>query len=434
MPSCSRRGVLAAVGALVGGLAGCQNTGDGTPTDSTTATSTRTTTAETTTATGTTTETTETTTGRQLQCLPESRPDGWPLATRAASHDSYVADAPTIEAAPSASWSADATVPSDVEAFDATFGQPVVAGDRVYAVTRVQVGPERADPGGHTLQARDRSTGELRWSVRLPQRPSAPAVRGEGVLVRSGGEVYAFDRRDGDERWTRTLDVAGRVVPTADRIYAWGGTLSALAPDGTAVWDRSFDEHVVVPPAVGPAGVYVGLLGGTVVALDPATGRTLWTAETPRGDDESGSLSPLVSTVVATDCHVFVVTDGDVFAFDPAGEFRWHAEGYAFDLATDGTTLYARDRKPDPFRTVLRARDAGTGELRWEKRYEVASMAHGVLTDSALYVPTNGGLLALAPDDGRTLWDRSRSVRSLALADGTLFGTRAEDGALVAVA
>ena len=294
-------------------------------------------------------------------------------------------------------------------------------------------GPERADPGGHTVQARDRATGELRWSARLPARPPAPAVRGGDVLVPAGGTLYAFDRTDGTERWTRSLDSAGRVVPTVDRIYAWGERLVARAPDGTTAWRRTFDHPVAEPPAVGPSGVYAALVGGSVVALDPASGETRWTATTPRGDGDSGALSPNVSTVVATTCHVFVVTDGDIYAFDTAGEFAWHATGYVSRLATDGAVIYARDRKPDPFRTVLRARDAATGKLRWERPDEVASGAHGVLADGSLYVPTADELLAVAPADGRKLWGQGPSVRSLALVDGTLYGTRRDDGSLVAL-
>lgn len=375
----------------------------------------------------------ETATPHALQCGPGPLPDaGWPQAQRGQSNASYVADGSTRDGPPSEAWSADATIPPDMDQHDASFSQPVVAGDMIYAVSRVQFGTNVEDPGGHTLQARDRSTGELAWSYRLPERPPPPAISGEVVLLPSGGTVYALNRHDGTERWSRSLDAHGRVVPGGDRLYVWGEKLSALAPDGTTIWERSVGEGVSEPPAVGPDGVYVGLSAGNVAALDSDTGETRWTAETPRGTNESAAFSPNVYTILATDCSVVVVTDGDIVAFDQSGEFGWHVEGYYFRLATDGTTLYGRDRTGDHLQTVLRARDAATGELRWERRDEVVSAAHGVLTERTLYVPVDDELIALNPREGRKRWGATPATKRLAFADGTIFGTR-DDGSLVAL-
>lgn len=428
MPPRSRRALLEAASALAVGLAGCGTETPDTGTQPPTTSSTQLTTSPLTEA------PVETPAPSSLRCGAGPRPDAdWPLARRSASHDSFDSDGRTIDDRPVASWSIEPDVPPDVEEREAAFSQPVVAGDLLYVSSRVQYGPELVG-GGHTVQARDRSTGELQWSKRLPRRPPSPAVRGEDVFFPSAGTLYALDRRDGSTRWTRSLDVYGRVVPTSERIYAWGEHVVALAPDGTTTWTRPFDDSTVQePPAVGSERVFVGLDGGRVVALDPATGETEWTARTSRSDEDTRPPSPNVYTVVATDCGVFVVADGDVAAFDTAGERVWQVEGNVVGLTTDGRTLYSRDRDPDPHRTVLRARDAATGELRWERPYEVTSGAHGVLTDDVLYVPTEDELLALAPDDGRKLWGRASSVGSLALAGGTLYGTHGHEGPLVAL-
>lgn len=183
---------------------------------------------------------------------------------------------------------------------------------------------------------------------------------------------------------------------------------------------------------VGDGRVYVGLSGGAVAALDPASGETDWTAETPRPDASADGLPPTLYSVSVTDCSVFVVADGDIDAFDLAGEHRWHVDGYYYNLATDGTTLYGRDRTGDPLRTVLRARDAGTGELVWERRADVRSLAHGVLSTDALYLPLHDALAAFDRTDGGQRWHTTPAVDRLAVADGTIYG-RDEAGSLVAL-
>lgn len=416
MPSRSRRALLKTVGIVATGLAGCQTNRDDHPTKPSTHTET----------------TTRRSANRSSPITGRSDTD-WPLAQHGATHTSYIREGATLHAEPSERWSVPSSVPPDIDALGATFSQPVVIDKHLYLVNRVEVGTERPDPGGHTLQARDSTTGELQWTFSLPRRPPSPAVSGRNALIPSGDTLYALDRFDGSIRWTRNLDGYGRVVPAADRIYVWGEKLHALSPEGETVWKRSFDESFAVPPAIDTGNVYAALVGGGVVALDTGTGETSWTEETPRGGAETEALSPNVSTVVATEGEVFIVTDGDIHAFDKEGEVRWHREGHVWKLTTDGTALYHRDRTPDPYRTVLRARDVQTGEITWEKPLEVNSLAHGVLTDEALYMPTGDALIAVSPDNGRKLWSSTTAIDSLALAEGMLFGNGPDDVSLISM-
>lgn len=376
---------------------------------------------------------TDTATPQGSGCGPGPLPaTDWPLAQRGPTKGSYIADSSTFDDTPAELWSVKATVPSDVDKRDANFGQPVIAGDTIYAVSHVQFGPNEADTGGHELQARHRTRGELAWSYRLPKQPPSPAIWDDLVLIPSGGTVYALDRREGSERWSRSFDANTCVVPFDDRLFVGGEKLSALAPDGSTLWERSIGDGVTQPPTVGPDGVYAGLSGGTVVALDSDTGDEKWTVDTPRGEDRSGPPSPNIYSIVATECTVLVVTDGDIDAFDLSGGFRWHVEGLNFNVATDGSVLYGRDRKGEPYHTVLRARDAGTGELVWERREEVVSGAHGVLTDEALYVPTYDHLKAIDPATGRERWHSGSAIEQIAFGGRMLVGT-GDDGSLVAL-
>jgi len=147
----------------------------------------------------------------------------------------------------------------------------------------------------------------LLWEKSIGTGYSAPSVRGELLVLhhRVGGEeiVEAFEAATGKARWryaypSRFVDPYGynngpRCTPllTSNRCYTFGaeGKLLCLELDsGKLVWQRDTAKDWQVPEAffgVGSTPLLEGdrlivMVGGQpnsgVVALDPATGKTLW--------------------------------------------------------------------------------------------------------------------------------------------------------------
>lgn len=441
MPSRSRRALLRTVGTAVTGLtAGCVATDSvGERTDTTTGAPTRveTDTAETRSSTSETTEV-ETSDGASLGCGPGPRPEyAWPLPDRSVTNGTYVADGAVFTDPPSVDWSVEPTVPEGVTDYRAEFAQPVIADGQLYLVNELVYGPNQRPPGRHFLQGRDAETGERRWSYELSARPTGPVVDGDRVLVAADETLHAVDRHDGTERWSRDVSApVEHVVPTADWTYVVvGKSVRALAPDGTTEWSLEFDSHVTARPAVGERHLYVGTRDGTLHAIDPTGRTTAWTASTLRSGFENDD-APSVDRLVTTGCGIFALTDGDVYAFDTAGEFVWHAGETYWVLATDGETVYGGTQDGH-----VRALNADDGELQWERFYGVEDPRYvdgvyrnPVVTDGALYAfARHETVLALRPEDGTELWTATRRITDFALANQTLYGIVRDEGTLVAM-
>lgn len=455
MPPRSRRALLHSLGAATVGLAGCQQLSDRTfpTTDAPTDTST-----ETSTPTVTDTPTDAATTTRPpapLRCGPGPTPDAaWPLPERGATSDSYAPDGPVFETEPAVDWRVEPSVPDDVDARDedARFERPLVAGDRVYVLRVVTYGTMEDDPGGHALQARDATTGDLQWSYRLATTPDPPAVRGTDVLVASDGTLHAVDREaetdagtdhePGTLRWKHEFPAGiDAVVPTREQVFVEGvGTsdrareVVALGTDGTVEWRTSFDESVRAM-AVDAGHVYASTLDGAVTALDRVTGAPAWTARTDR--DGAADHLAVARSLVVTDCAVVAVTENAVFAFDHDGDHHWTAGGDFPTFATDGETLYGASQGGHDVDWVrsLRAVDAGTGEARWVHEAEVDAYEPAVLVDGAVYQPFADALVAVDAADGTVLWRRT-TLGDLAPGSDALYGVSTgwdEGGALVAL-
>ena len=218
---------------------------------------------------------------------------------------------------------------------------PVVADDAlVYAGP---IGDEDA------VVALDPSSAERRWRAGSYPSPRRPAVAEDSVFVVSGrGRIRALDLDDGSELWRATTHeptvnapaVANGRLYLTDRwnVYAFDATT------GAQVWRRPMDVSVGTPPVVAGRTLYVAteLSGGPLLALDAATGETLWTA--PYGNRNS-------TPVVAGDT-LYLPSHYDLYALDAAtGTERWRfkaagsvstpvvADGRVY--AAGGNVLYA---------------------------------------------------------------------------------------------
>jgi len=151
------------------------------------------------------------------------------------------------------------------------------------------------------VKAVDRVSGSLLWcfeGAKGTKIRAAPAVSGSGdvgdvvVFGAADGTVYAVDARTGAERWRfkAGLSIASAPAMLADSVVvaAYDGNVYRLKlEDGSVVWHFSIGKDLVsASPAVGGGLVYVPALGaspdgGTVYAIDEATGELRWRVMLP---------------------------------------------------------------------------------------------------------------------------------------------------------
>ena len=261
--------------------------------------------------------------------------------------------------------------------------------------------------------------------------------RPEALATSTDDTVTAYDPLTGEVTFEAGLADYGYTRPIVADLTGDGGrellvadvhgTVTPLRPDGTAVWNRSFDAFTWGQPVVadftadGDPEVVAGFDTGRVVLLDGATGETVWNRSaggsvtwlaTGDGDDDDA-----IEVYAAT-------TDGRVVALDGAtGETEWTRQFDALaavrafgDGDGDGSPeLYAvaRDAR-------LRALDAATGETEWETQLTDGDVqmtpppSMGDVDgdgDAELVAPTNDGVLRVVdPADGAIVATYRRDV------------------------
>jgi outer membrane protein assembly factor BamB len=225
------------------------------------------------------------------------------------------------------------------------------------------------------------------------------------------------------------------VPPAFSLRWLWNskkpGPLPELKPSATASVSWSASVGKAVPgfaPIVTNDAIYAASVDGSIVRIDPASGRQVWRI----------SAGKALSAGVGADAGTIAVgTDkGEVLAFDAAdGKAKW--------TARVSTEVIAPPRVGDGVVAVLTgdgnvtALNAADGARKWVNQrtapaLTVRNFAGGVSTRGALFVGTAGGrLLALDMNTGIVGWDatvanprgateleRIADVTSLPLIDG----------------
>jgi len=259
-------------------------------------------------------------------------------------------------------------------------------------------------------------TGELaaRWSQPLARRPTGDRGGGPGVAVADGiiyvangaRTVHAFDTADGTEVWTRQLSVEyenqllslnapavrdGRVYLTT---FERATVIALDAATGETVWEtepiqeaeRQADPATIFVdgvPTVVDGTVYVGDDFNNVHAIDAATGEREWlNRDPPKRHPYRRQLA----------VHDGVVYHGN-WAFDAAtGDVVWHAGGYTGGIPQGGSPTVYGGHLWKPLSIVLRMIDLRTGEPSTDYGYEVDYRIPGS-------VCAGGGRLFVAQDN-----------------------------------
>jgi outer membrane protein assembly factor BamB len=309
---------------------------------------------------------------------------------------------------------------------------PSVAGGRIFGMSHR--GPDEV------VWAVSEADGKTLWTTRLgpafkqdgwPQGNegpgSTPTVDGERLYVEGlGGTVSCVQVKDGKLVWQRSLtaDFGGR-LPT------WSFRESPLV-DG---------DKVILTP---------GGQDATLVALDKATGKTLWKSRVP-GSPEAAYASAIAFDFEGQRQYAQLTAKGLVAVAAADGKFLWRYDRAANSNGINCSTpihhegkVFAASAYGNGGGLVKLTKEA-SGGVKAEEVYFTNKMQnhHGgmIVYEGSLY-GANGGnaggyLVNLDFATGNVLWDERAGERrapkgSVALADGRLY-YRTEDGPVLLI-
>lgn len=279
------------------------------------------------------------------------------------------------------------------------------------------------------LHALDARSGRERWHFATGGRLRArPALVASSLYVQSDdGWLYRLDATRGTQRWRVRLMpdsvvripidqpgskydfYASAVTASAGVLFVGthAGRVVALDPaTGETLWEAHTGGPVLAAPGVEGGRVFAGSFDGRVYAFDSYDGHTLWTHDTG---------APVTSTPVP-DAGVVVVGSRsyDLLGLDAAsGEEKWDhylwfswiessarvADGVAYVGSSDAARIDALDTK--------------TGTLHWDSDVHGISWGRPALEGDRLYVAVRyspsverheANLVALDRASGEALW------------------------------
>ena len=279
------------------------------------------------------------------------------------------------------------------------------------------------------LHALDARTGRERWRHATGGRLRArPTVLGNALYVQSDdGWLYRLDAWRGTLRWkVRVMpDSVVRVPITqpgsrydfySSAVSAAGGVLfvgthagSVLALEpatGETLWEASTGGAVLAAPAVDAGRVYVGSFDGRVYALDAYDGHTLWTHDT----------GAAVTSTPVPDHGTLVVGSRsyDLLGLDAAsGEVRWDHyvwyswiestacvdDGVAYVGSSDASRLYALET-----RTGALVWESDTHGISWGRPALDAHRVYAAVRYSPSVEAHEANLLAFDRATGEVVW------------------------------
>jgi len=312
---------------------------------------------------------------------------------------------------------------------------------------------------GH-LYALDRATGTRKW-VFDAHNPifSSPAVGGGAVFFGTrDGQYFAVDAATGKQRWAFTT---GRLLA-----WPWGhesgdvytsspafdqGTVFFGAGDGRVYavnaatgkekWHAQTEGRVRASPAVDAPRVYVGSADGRVYAFDRATGALKWKFETEgvrlnSGDSGFDRRTVQASPAVANGTVFVGARDGWIYALDAErGTEKWRFDHKVSWINTspaiDQGVVYAGSSDAQ----FVQALDASTGKELWRTKTGVTWSSPAV-TGTMIYVGDGAGRVnAIDRKSGTLLWSfrTASTVYSSPTPSGDLVFVGSTDGGVYAL-
>lgn len=291
-------------------------------------------------------------------------------------------------------------------AFDATTGEsewtrdldsmphqypPTYRDDTLYAVSKETSGVN--NPASGTVWALAPDNGYTRWRTDLPVTSTVAHDEERlyvAALADERGFVQALHADDGERAWRFDVPDASRSYVTGTPAYtddtlfvtathvaddgSRTGALYALAPsDGSIEWQATIDEAATLTPVIADSTVFVTGRSGTVRAFTTA-GDSKWSRQA--GAD-------VYTRPTYADGRLFVLTAGDIVAFDDAGTELWRAGNertQTSGMTVAGDTLYVGGEP-------LLALNVNDGSIRFEIAEGAFHGSYGppIAVDDVLY-------------------------------------------------
>jgi len=205
----------------------------------------------------------------------------------------------------------------------------------------------------------------------------------------------------------RKKDDARRDRPVRVESVAEGGatTASKLGLPFKRLWGYLTEKASTLPPTLDQERIYLPLNDGRVICLDRQSGSLLWSAE-PGGT--------LDAPVAVGEKAVYIVSErmktsdagsgGSLRALDPAtGVTLWvrdYERPFTSPIATLGDRLYAGGADGS-----LYSLSAAGGDVIWKAATQNEVRGLALITDDAIYFGSNdGALYSVAPASGKETW------------------------------
>lgn len=263
---------------------------------------------------------------------------------------------------------------------------------------RITASPIVYDGRIYTLDAEARVTafstsGSSIWSVSL-----APETE-------TAADFFSFGNSTGG-------GYGGGLAADGGRVYAATGygTLVALEPgSGKKIWEKNLGAPIRASPTAASERVFVVTLEGRFFCLSGPDGAELWAV---RGLPQTASLVQSVSPAVESDMVVVPYPTGDLVALKIAdGAALWTESLSRTRTTTQLASLSNAARPAIDGGTVFAVGHAGrmiatqskTGERLWSLNLP-GTQTPWVAGDVVFVVDTGGQLLAITRDKGQVVW------------------------------
>jgi outer membrane protein assembly factor BamB len=244
-------------------------------------------------------------------------------------------------------------------------------------------------------------------------RGSAPKGDGEVLAVASGRpHTLRWSKRMGPTETSPTI--AGNRIYVAD----YNGTVYALRPaNGDTLWTYHVSDAVKGAIAFDRGHIFFGSYNGNLYALRASDGKLVWSAQSQR--DMFGGHGAFYSTPSVAYSRVYLgSTDGHVYSYgEQSGKLRWsyHTGGFVYG----SPAVWHRRVFVGSYDHTFYAFDAATGAVLWTFQANGPISGSATVVDGIVYFATlkrrTYGLDALT---GKQVWTYPDGAFTPVVTDG----------------